>query len=191
MKKLNSIFIIAAALLIPMAAFASGSAESGHESGMWKGFMWQVINFAILATALYFVGKGPLKQMLKSRTETIERGISEAAKAKEASSEALSEVRAEMDLKDSRIASMIKSAEESGVKERENLIEEGRKMSQRILDQAKSNIDAELRLAKQELRAEAAAMALSEAERKIAQKLTESEHRALIEETMKKLEAHK
>ena len=62
--------------------------------------------------------------------------------------------------KDQEIASIISSSEESGARERERLIEEGERLSKMIVEQARVNIDFELKQAREALKAEAAELAI-------------------------------
>ena len=69
--------------------------------------------------------------------------------------------------------------------------EEGKKLSEKILEQAKTNIEFELEQAKAEIRAEAVELAMELARKKIGERLTPDEQKKLIEESLAKLEAGK
>ena len=62
-------------------------------------------------------------------------------------------------------------------------------MKEKILEQAKTNIDYELRQARDSIKAEAAGIALELAEKKLKDKLTKEEQIRLIEESLKRMES--
>jgi F-type H+-transporting ATPase subunit b len=101
---------------------------------------------------------------------------------------ALREVEERLSLKDKEIADIIASAQSSGERERDRLIAEGQRMSERIAEQAKTNIDFEVKRAKEVIQAEAVEAALQLAEEKIKAKLTKEEQDKLLRESIKLIE---
>ncbi|HMK44289.1 MAG TPA: F0F1 ATP synthase subunit B [Dissulfurispiraceae bacterium] len=179
--------VVMAALLLPAAAFASGGGE-GHEGMSLMDWGWRIMNFAILLVLLVkFVGK-PLREFLQQRKELIAKSISEAKEAKELAAKALSEVEERLKVKDKEIADIIASAQESGERERGRLIEEGERMAVRVAEQAKTNIDFELKRAKEVIQAEAVAASLELAEKKIKDRLTKEGQDKLLQESIKLIE---
>ncbi|NOZ68690.1 MAG: hypothetical protein GXP46_05490, partial [Deferribacteres bacterium] len=75
---------------------------------------------------------------------------------------------------------IIEAARKSGQKEKEAIIAEGEHLKERILEQAKSNIDFELQKAKEKIKSDAALMALELAEKQIREKLGKKEQDILI-----------
>jgi len=192
-KKIIAAVLVAAIVLAAGIAFASGEAAGGHEGGehasKWGGFVFQVINFLILVAILAFAAvKADLKGLLAGRAEGIKKSIEDARKAREAAEKALAEVEEKLKTKDREIEEMVKVSEQSGTKERERLIAEGERMSKSIVEQAKANIELELKQAKEALKKEAAELALELAEQKIGQKLTAEDQKALFEDALKRLE---
>ena len=181
-------FLALALVLAAGVAFASsGGGEGGHGFD-YKGFGYQILNFAILVSILVYFGKKPIVQFFRDRIEGIAKGISEAAKAKEAAESALAEVQKKLDSKDQEIEKMVQAAREAGENEREHLIKEGERMSARVVEQAKAGIEFELDQAKASLKAVAAEHALKLAKDKIGQKLGADEQKALMEDAIKRLE---
>lgn len=177
------IFIV----LFSTLAFASGG-EGGH-GGSVMPWVWKVVNFAILFFVLAKFGGKPIKDFLAKRTELLEKRLMEARQARELAEKALAEVRERLKNKDSEIEGIVAAARQSGEKEREALISEGRRMSEKAVEQAKANIDYELKRAREALKAEAAELAMELAEKKIGEKLTPELERTLFEESLAKLES--
>ncbi len=178
---LATLFVIAA----PLPAFAS---EAGGEGYDWAGFGWQIVNFAILATLLVVFARKPLRDYLKARTESIKKSIEEARQARELAEKALAEVHERLKVKDREIAEVVAAAETSGQKEKEALIKEGERLAQKLIEQARSNIDYELKQAKEAIKAEAVELAMELAEKKIKDKLGEEEQKKLFEDALQRLE---
>ena len=198
MMKKKTMIIIAATMVLAMAlmagvAFASsGAAEGGaggEHSSKWKGFAFQLVNFAILVGVLGFAAKkADLKGMIAGRAEGIKKSIEEARAAREAAEKALREVEEKLKTKDREIAEIMQVSEQSGQKERDRLAAEGERISKALVEQARTNIEVELRQAREALKREAAELALELAEKKIGQKLTAEDQKALFEDALKRLE---
>lgn len=167
------------------AAFA---AEEAAHGGIFDEYKWKVVNFAILVFVLVWFTRKPLKDFLRKRTEVIEKTLKEAQEAKELAQKALSAVEDRLKLKDKEIEEILARSKESATSEKELLIKQGEQMREKILEQAKSNIDYELRLAKDSIKAEAAEIAIELAEKKLREKLTKEEQIRLIEESLKRME---
>jgi F-type H+-transporting ATPase subunit b len=185
-EKIIAVILTAAVVLMAGVAFASGGGEHGSK---WGGFVFQVINFAVLVAILAFAAiKADLRGMIAGRSEGIRKSIEDARKAREAAEKALSEVEEKLKTKDREIAEMMQVSEQSGSKERDRLVAEGERLSKSLIEQARANIGLELRQAREALKKEAAELALELAEQKIGQKLTAEDQKALFDDALKRLE---
>jgi F-type H+-transporting ATPase subunit b len=182
--------ILLAVIFVIGVCITAYAAEGGgdHHGGFWAEWGWKIINFAILIFILVKFLAKPMKNYFKKRTELIEKSLTEAAEAKEIAMKALKEVEDKLRLKDQEIERIIESARQSGEAERDRLIEHGREMSEKIRQQAKTNIELELKNAKRELRAEAAEISIRMAEEKLKKRLSEEDQLKLIDESIRKLE---
>jgi F-type H+-transporting ATPase subunit b len=186
-----SLFAIHCLLLFAAVAFANegGGEEAESLGAILKGYVWPVINFLILVGLLvFFIKKMDLKGFFKKRTELIEQSLREAREAKELAQKALAEVEERLKTKDSEIEHIIAAARQSGENEKARLIEEGDKLKTRILEQAKTNIDYEVKKAKESIKEEAVEIAMELAEKKLKEKLSKDEQLKLLEESLAKIE---
>jgi len=182
------VYISIMILSTPIAVRAAEEASSASHGESLMGWVWKIVNFAILVVILVkFLGK-PMREYFKKRTELIERSLKEAQEAKAIAEKALKEVEEKLRLKDEEIERIISTAKASGEAEKAELIEQGKRMSEKIKEQARENISMELQSAKEALRAEAAELALKLAEKKIREGLDEQTQRRLIEDSLKRLE---
>lgn len=177
-------------LQLMFAGTVFGAEEAAH-GAEWKEWLYKIFNFAILVFILvYFLNK-PLKSFLRQRTEIIEKSLREAQEARRLAEKALAEVEERLKLKDKEIEEILARAEQSARAEQDLLVRSGEEMSEKILEKAKTNIDYELRLARESIKAEAAEIALQLAEKKLKEKLTREEQIRLIEESLARLEGKK
>lgn len=197
MNKTQTKIIISACILCLVfagIALASGSAEGAEHKSLFWEYFWKIINFIILLViipiALKFFGID-IKDFLKKRTALIEKTLAEAREAKELAQKALAETEKNLEDKDKAADAIIQEAKKAGKLEKERLIEEGESIKAKILEQAKINIELELKEAKENIKAEAAEIALELAEKKIKAKLGEKELERLLEESIKKIENKK
>lgn len=183
-------FLIAMTLIFAFVSTAFCAEEAGH-GGEWKEWLWKILNFAILVFILVkFLGK-PFKNFLKQRTELIEKTLKEAREARELAEKALAEVEERLKSKDKEIQDIISISERSGKTEYDQLIRQGEEMKEKVITQAKSNIEYELKAAIDTIRAEAVEIAMELAEKKIKERLSEEQQLRLIEESLSKMEARK
>jgi len=168
-------------------AFGSGGGEEGEHGSLLKDYMWKIINFGVLAFILFKFARKPLQSFLQKRTELIEKTLSEAKEAKEAATKALREVDERLKVKDSEIETILAAAKKSGEHERDSIVAESDKLKAKILEQAKTNIEYELKHAKEAIKAEAVELAMELAEKKLQEKLTKEEQRKLLDESLVKI----
>jgi len=192
-RKIIELLPFAGSLLLIFAtvAFASeGGAEEAESLGaILKAYIWPVINFLILVgVMIYALKKADIKGFFKKRTELIEQSIRESREAKELAQKALSEVEERLKLKDSEIADIIAGAKLSGENEKARLTAEGDKLKARILEQARTNIDYEVKRAKESIKQEAVEIAMELAEKKLKERLSKDEQLKLLEESLAKIE---
>lgn len=170
---------------IASVVFASGGEES--HTPLWKDYLWKIINFGILVIILYVFARKPLQSFLKNRSETIEKTLKEAKDAKELAKKALAEVEEKLKLKDKEIEQILSAAKRSGEEDRERIINESYILKEKILEQAKTNIEYEVKHAKEAIKAEAVELAMELAEKKLKEKLTKAEQEKLLEDSLAKI----
>ncbi|MGB9710396.1 MAG: F0F1 ATP synthase subunit B [Thermodesulfovibrio sp.] len=178
-------------LMIVIFASSAMAAEAEHAGGSSKSWIYQFINFAILVFLLVkFLGK-PLKKFFAQRRELIEKSIKESQEAKELAKKALQEVEEKLKLKDKEVQDILDTAKKIGEQEKLKIIEESDKLKEKILEQAKTNIEFEVKMAKDALRLEAAELAIQLSEQKLKEKITPEEQEKLLQESIKIIEGRK
>jgi F-type H+-transporting ATPase subunit b len=180
-----TVFNLAAASFV----FASSGGGEGAEQAApwWKDYIWKIINFLILFILLFKFAKKPMQSFFQKRTELIEKTLNEAKEAKAVSLKALQAVETRLKAKDAEIEVILAASKKSGELERDSIIAESDRLKAKILEQAKTNIEYELKHAKEAIKAEAVELAMELAEKKLKEKLTKEEQEKLFEDSLMKI----
>jgi F-type H+-transporting ATPase subunit b len=174
-------------LAVASFVYASGGGEEAANAPWWKDYIWKIINFLLLVVILFKFAKKPMQNFFQKRTELIEKTLNEAKEARAASLKALQEVETRLKAKDAEIAAILAASKKSGEQERDTIISESDRLKAKILEQAKTNIEFELKSAKEAIKAEAVELAMELAEKKIKEKLTKEEQEKLLEDSLMKI----
>lgn len=184
---LTALSTLGMAVMFAAAAYAQEHGGGHEEATTPMEWVWRVVNFGIILGALiYFVAK-PLKSALRKRVEDIETALNEARMASEESRKRLADVEARLKDKDRELKALVGVAMENGRKEKEILIAEAGKAGEDIVASAKENIGAELMKAKDELRREAALMAIELAEKMVRENIKKEDQVRILDEYMAKV----
>lgn len=165
---------------------SSGGGEEAHPS-LVKEYAYKIINFVLIFGIVIYFARKPIKNMLKQRTDLIEKTLKEAQEAKELAQKALQEAQTRLQTKDKEIEEILSMSKQAGEQEKARLIDESERLKERIFEQAKVNIEYELKGAKDALKAEAVEIAMELAEKKIKEKLTKEEQEKLLQESLTKI----
>lgn len=173
------------ALLLVLAGAGALAAEKGELADHTE--LWKFANFAILAgIAGYFIYKKG-GTFFAGRTEEIQRGLAEAGKL-----EADSEARyAEMERRLAELGAQIETLrqqahEESGA-EGERLRQETGRELKKIQAQSEQDMSSAVKAARQQLRSDAAELAVGLAAGKIRERLTPASDGALVDSMVHEL----
>ena len=125
------------------------------------------LNFAAVLVVLWLLLRKSLPATLKSRSETIQKRLEEARKTGEDARRRLSEVEARLSRLDSEIAAMQQETEAGAKAEEERTKASAEEERLRIVHSAEQEIAMAATAARRELKAYAADLAVSLAEKKI------------------------
>lgn len=186
MNRMKGIIFSVLLILTAVSAYAAEGGE--HGGGGLKYWGFQFINFAILVILLFKFLAKPIKNYLAQRREMIEKSIKDSQEAKELALKALQEVEEKLKLKDQEVQDILNSAKNIGEQEKLKIIQETDKLKEKIMEQAKTNIEFEIKMAKDALRLEAAELAIQLSEQKLKEKITPEEQERLLQESIKIIE---
>jgi len=139
----------------------------GKEYGNGGAFLVQLLNFAIYGAALFFLLKGALSAMFKSRKEELETMLAQAEKDKAESDAQMKEMEAKMAGLEGELAGILAKAGTDAEAEKQRVLEAARAEATQILAQAQAEIGFQKRQAEQELRALVAELAIEGAAKRL------------------------
>lgn len=169
-----------AALLLAVALPAAGEAKNHAEGESDRLLPWKVANFVLLAGALGYVIYRKGGPFFAARTASIRRGLEDAARANREAQERYAEVERRLAGLGVQIETLKTMAREESGAESERLRADSERALQKIRLQTEQDIASAAKAARQELRAYAADLAVSLAERRIRERLTPDSENALL-----------
>lgn len=126
-----------------------------------------ILNFAIIAALVIWGWKKNVPAAFRARGDAIRKNLEEARKASEDANKRLSDVEARLAKLDSEITEMRKNAELEAAAEEERIKVQAEEDRKKVVESAEQEIDAAAKAARRELKAYAASLAVSIAEKKI------------------------
>ncbi len=147
--------------------------------------IWTIVVFLITLVVLKKIAWGPLLKSLDEREQRIQEAVSQAEKANQEAAAAIAKAREESAVALRKSEETLKQARVDAQHLRERMIAEAKTESQKVVDQGLKRIEAEQRAAFQQIRAEAAGMAVQAAAKLIRSSLNESEQRRLVEDFLR------
>ncbi len=154
---------------------ASVTGLSAH-SAYWLAL---AVNFVVIAGAIVWFAKSSLPDMFRTRTTSIKKTMEEARRSSENATRRLSEIEGRLAKLDAEIASLRASADAEAAAEEERIRAAAREDARKIAESAAQEIQAAARLAQRDLKAYAAELAVSLAEKRI--RVDAATDRALVE----------
>ncbi len=126
-----------------------------------------IVNFLVVAGLLFVFLKSPIATFFRERTDAIQNSIEEARRASEEAGARLAQIEGRLSRLDAEVAELRQASETDAAAEDKRQQDAAREDAARIVRTAEQEIDAAARLARRDLRAYAAELAVSLAERKI------------------------
>ena len=125
------------------------------------------LNFAVIAGAIIWFVKSKLPGMFRARSESIRKTMEEAQRASADAGRRLSEIEGRLSKLDSAIAAMRSQAETEAASEEQRIKAAAEEEARKIVESAGQEVEAAARLAQRDLKAFAAELAVSLAEKRI------------------------
>jgi F-type H+-transporting ATPase subunit b len=146
-----------------------------------------ILNFAIVAGVIFWFSKKNLPAMFRSRTATIQKSLEEARTASADANRRLAEIESRLQHLGEEISQMNATAESSAAAEDARIKAAAEEEARRIVESAQQDIAAAARVARRELTAHAADLAVTLAGKQI--RIDASTDEALVRRFAKDLAA--
>jgi F-type H+-transporting ATPase subunit b len=188
--------LIAALMLFCFAGVAVGASggSSGEEHATEaKGWVatdtYKVMNFAVLAIALVFLLRKPMKKALNDRIQGIQDQLSELEAKKKAAEDELANYNRKFQQLDQESEKLIAQYIQQGEEAKVRIIKEAENAAEKLQVQARRNIEQEFKRAKLNLQEEVLEKALAQAEELIRNKISDDDQERLVDEYLEKVVA--
>lgn len=187
-----AILSTAALILLAVAGVALASSGEGH-GAVAKGWViedtYKVMNFVVLAAALFFIARKPVKEFFSSRTTGIHEEL-EGLELKKAEAEKVlagyADKIAALDQEAERIVSDYVAQGEDAKK---RILAEAEAQAAKLEEMAKRTIEQEFKSAKDQLRQEISEKALAQAEAIVKKSISTEDQDRLVDDYLTKVVA--
>lgn len=192
-RKQWRLLVLVLGLLVFQAAPLLASEEGGHGGGEPKGWVatdtQRVMNFVVLAGGLFFLLRKPASKALRARIDEIEKQLKDLEARKQAAEKELATYNEKIARLDQEAGQIAAEYERQGKEARARIIEEAKAAAQKLEEQAKRNIEYEMKSARERLQAEVIEKALLKAESQLKERMTADDQDRLIDEYLAKVVA--
>jgi F-type H+-transporting ATPase subunit b len=189
-QKGSVLLVVLAMLFLCFTGIAAASSEHETESKGWVATdTYKVMNFAVLAIALFLLLKKPVSQALNSRIKGIKDQLGELEEKKKAAETQLAEFNEKFSNLEKEAEKLIEDYIRQGNEAKAKIIEEARQAAEKLEEQARRNIEHEFQRAKLELQQEVVEKALRKSEEIIISKITAKDQEKLVDEYLDKVVA--
>jgi len=196
LKRLTTLAVMLVLLLsFNIGIVLASGGEGGGEHGAPATKKWvatdtyRVMNFFVLAVALFLVLRKPVSQALNGRIRDIQDQLSDLeAKKKEAEKE-LASYNERLARLDHEAKEIMEEYIRQGQEAKARILKAAEASAEKLEEQAKRNIEHEFQQAKAELQEEILEKALVEAEAMVKAKITDNDQNRLVDEYLEKVVA--
>jgi len=150
---------------------------------------YRVMNFAILAIALFFILRKPVAKALNARIDGIKEQLNELEAKKQKALDELATYNAKIADLERESESIIAQYEKQGVEAKARILKEAEAAAEKLEEQAKRNIEHEFKQAQLRLQKEILEKALVKAEGLLKARITDQDQERLVDEYLEKVVA--
>ena len=158
--------------------------EHGQEHGILASLaslLWPTANFLILAGGLWWFLKDPMSAYLRDRHASIRKDLVEAAQLKSSATADLAEIDRRLAALPGEIAALRRRGADEIFAEERRIAAQAAVERERLLEQTRREIELQVRLAKRDLTAHAANLAVQLASDRLKQTLTTDDQQRLAD----------
>ncbi len=196
-RRTAGLLVAAVVLLLCIGGGAMGATEGEHGSGhpatpakRWVATdTYKVMNFAVLAIALVFLLRKPVKQALGDRIQGIRDQLSELEAKKAAAEEELAKYNQKFQKLDQEAEKLIAQYVQQGEEAKVRILQEAEAAADKLQEQAHRNIEHEFKKARVDLQADVLDKALAKAEEMIRDRISDGDQERLVDDYLSKVEA--
>lgn len=168
-------------------AHQSGDAPAEEHGDGVLAMLARLVNFALLAGSLYYLLKSPLKGYLASRSEQVRGDLASAAEMRRAAAVEIEEIDRKMQALPAELAAIRDQGSRDVEQEEARVAAATVAERERLLEQARREIDLQVKVAERDLVAYAADLALGIASDRIRKTITDEDQKELVDRYVRQL----
>lgn len=177
------------ALFCVVGIVLASSGEAGGTKGWVATDTYRVMNFTVLAVALFLVMRKPVSKALNARIKGIEEHLVELEAKKKEAEKQLAVYNEKFATLEQEADKLIDEYIRQGNEAKERILVEAQAAAEKLEEQARRNIEHEFKQTKLKLKEEILVKALAKAEALIKSKISAQDHEKLVEEYLEKVVA--
>ena len=169
--------LLTASLLVLAPVSASASGDGG---GM--DLVWRIVNVVILLAVVISLARKPIRGFFAARRDDIAGQVEEAARLRKEAEETHAKWQRQLAELDAELEVIRAASQDRADAERERILADAAAAAERVRNDARTAVDQELRRAREELREEAANLAIELAAEMLRAQVTDADRDRLVEE---------
>jgi len=169
------------------ARSAAGEAQAEEQGHPVVDMIARLVNFAILAGSLWYLLRSPLATYLDDRGKQIRSDLVNAAEMKQAAAAQIEEIERKMRALPGELEALRAQGAQEIAAEEERIRTAAAAERDRLLDQARREIDLQVKVAERELVAHAAELAVGVASERIKKNITDDDQKRLVDRYVQQL----
>ena len=182
-KNLSAVVVPAVFLLMVSAEVVIAASGGGDHGGGWAATdTYRVMNFAVLAIALFFLLKKPASQFLNDRIQNIQEQLEDLEAKKVEAEKKLAQYEERLSALSGESEKIIDQYKQQGIALRDKILEEAASAANKLEEQARRTIDHEFAQARHQLEEEVFEKAIAKAEEKLKKNITDQDQNKLVDE---------
>ena len=181
---------VSAAVMLATITIGASSAWAAGGEVHWQATDWyRIMNFAVLAGALFLLLRKPASQALNGRIKSIVQELEELEARKKAIEKQLVEYDARLASLDKESENILAEYQRQGEEAKARILKAAESAAGKLSEQARKNIEYEFKQARMALQEGLMEKALARAELIIADKITPEDQNRLVNEYLDKVVA--
>lgn len=196
MRKILLVLLMMVFMALPLAATEEehGGAAAHGETHVEKTYfgipatVWKIANLVIFLGVLFYLLGGPIKKAFAERRVAIQAELAEAKTRREKSDRLAADIEARLQQMEREVASLLTRAQEEGERQKQELIAAADLEATKILNTARNEVDARVKMARAELMKLAGDIATQRAATLVAGAITDTDRHKLFADSVRQIE---
>ncbi len=171
------------------AAHPETATTEHHEKTYFgiPGWILKIANMVLFIGVLAYLVRGPVKNAFAERSSTIRRAADEARDRREKADRMAGDIQARLSAIEEEVRAIHERAVAEGERQKRELVAAAEAESEKILNNARTEVDNRLKFARKELTEYAGELAAQRAEQILREKITEQDQKNLFQESLREV----